>query len=172
MTLTIDPTAQPRRLGADDADLPLVLTLIRNAFAYMDGIIDPPSSLHRMSLDGLRRQAAADEIWALGTPPVACMILTRKHDTLYLGKLATAAHLREQGLARRLIDHAAARAQDLGLTSLTLQTRVELVANHAAFRALGFVETARTRHVGYNRDTSITFVRSLIASATARRADP
>lgn len=151
----------PRRLRPDDPDLPLVLDLIRSAFSYMDGVIDPPSSMHRLTLDHLRADAAASEIWALGRPPRACMILTPRPDTLYLGKLATALDHRGQGLARRMIDHAVARAQECGLRTLTLQTRVELTANHAAFAALGFVESGRTRHDGYDRDTSITFVRTV-----------
>jgi hypothetical protein len=48
----------------------------------------------------------------------------------------------------------------LGLDHLELQTRVELTENHATFRAMGFVETGRTAHPGYDR-TSITFRRAL-----------
>lgn len=155
------PDRLPRQLGPDDPDLPLVLTLIRDSFAYMDGVIDPPSSVHRVTMDSLRADTETSEVWALGSPPVACMILTRRPDTLYLGKLATAPDLRGQGLARRLIDHAADRARDLGLGTLSLQTRVELVANHAAFAALGFVESGRTRHEGYDRDTSVRFIRGV-----------
>ena len=159
----------PRRLGPDDPDLTQVLALIRESFAYMDGVIDPPSSMHRLTLNSLQENAAQAEVWALGTPPVACMILTPKPKTLYLGKLATAPELRGKGLARRMITHAASRARDLGLASLTLQTRVELVANHAVFKALGFVESGRTRHDGYARDTSITFVRNLSDPSSQRR---
>ena len=49
------------------------------------------------------------------------------------------------------------RARELGLAAVELQTRVELVENHATFAALGFVETARTAHKGYDRPTTITF---------------
>jgi hypothetical protein len=41
-----------------------------------------------------------------------------------------------------------------------LQTRIELVENHAIFAALGFVETARTAHKGYDRPTTLTFRKS------------
>ena len=60
-----------------------------------------------------------------------------------------------------LINSAAARARALGLTHLELQTRVELVANHATFTAMGFVETGRTAHKGYARPTSITYQRKV-----------
>ena len=158
--ITLD---NPRRLSGDDPDLARVLALIRDSFAYMDGVIDPPSSMHRMTEKSLCTDASRSEIWVIGTPPIACMVLTPRPDTLYLGKLAVASAARGQGLARRMIDHAAARAAALGLPSLTLQTRIELTANHATFAALGFTQTGRTRHDGYDRDTSITFTLSVAA---------
>ena len=41
------------------------------------------------------------------------------------------------------------------------ERRVELEANHRAFIAMGFVETERTAHAGYDRPTSITFRRAV-----------
>lgn len=81
-----------------------VLALIRAAFAYMDGVIDPPSSMHRLTEGDIARQAREGEVWVLGTPPVACMFLTVKDDWLYLGKLAVASDQRGKGHARRLVD--------------------------------------------------------------------
>jgi ribosomal protein S18 acetylase RimI-like enzyme len=72
-----------------------------------------------------------------------------------------AASHRGQGLARRLIDQAEARARALQLPALELQTRVELVENQAAFRAMGFEEVGRTAHEGYDHPTSITFRRAV-----------
>lgn len=145
----------PRRLAPDDPALPAVLDQIREAFAYMDGVVDPPSSIHRLTLDDLRK----GDVWALGDPPVAAMMLTVKGDALYLGKLAVAAAHRGQGLSRRMVEAAVARAAALGLPAVELQTRVELTANQAAFTAMGFAETARTAHPGYDRPTSITYRR-------------
>ena len=145
----------PRRLAPDDPALPAVLDLIREAFAYMDGVVDPPSSIHRLRLDDLR----AGEVWALGDPPVAAMMLTVRGDALYLGKLAVAVAHRGQGLSRRMVEAAVARAAALGLSAVELQTRIELTANQAAFTALGFAEIARTAHPGYDLPTSITYRR-------------
>ena len=97
--------------------------------------------------------------WSPGTPPRACLILTPKGATLYLGKLAVDRGARGRGLSRQLIEHATDRARALGLPSVTLQTRVELVANQKTFETMGFVETGRTAHPGYDRPTSITYVR-------------
>lgn len=142
-------------------DAPAILTLIRAAFAYMDGVIDPPSSMHLLTAAEIARQIATAEVWAIGTPPLACMILTPKGDWLYLGKLAVAHDLRGRGLARALVATAMQRAATLGLRGVELHTRIELLANHATFTALGFHETARSAHPGYDRPTSLTFRRPL-----------
>lgn len=146
------------RLVMSESDLAAVLRLIQAEFAFMDGRIDPPSSMHRLTTEDL---AAAAEVWAIGRPAIACMVLTPREDALYLGKLAVARDQRGRGLARRLADHACARARALGLPALELQTRVELVENQATFRALGFAETGRTAHPGFDRPTSITFRKSV-----------
>lgn len=137
-----------------NADFGPVLRLIQSEFAYMEGRIDPPSSMRDLTEAAL---AAAPEVWALGEPPVACMVLTPKDNFLYLGKLAVAEGHRGQGLGRRMVAHAEARAAALGLAGVELQTRIELIENQQTFRAMGFVETARTAHKGYANPTSVTF---------------
>lgn len=148
----------PPYRARDPFDWSAVLRLIQTEFADMQGRIDPPSSMLALTEASL---AAMPEVWVAGTPPVACMVLTPKTDVLYLGKLAVARAHRGQGLARQMVAVAEARARDLGLPWLELQTRIELVENHTAFAALGFVETAKTAHKGYDRPTTITFRKAI-----------
>lgn len=140
-----------------------VLALIREAFAYMDGRIDPPSSMHRVDEQSVIAQATSGEVWLIGprTAPLACVFLTPKPPALYLGKLAVTEAARGTGLARVLVDKAAERARALGLSHLTLQTRVELTRNHATFRALGFDQTGASSHPGFDKITSFTFTKVL-----------
>ena len=145
----------------DPYDWPALLALIRAEFAYMDGRIDPPSSMHRLTPDSLASQSRNAEIWAIGDPPVACVVLTPKPRALYVGKLAVAASHRRQGLARRLVVLAENRAKALQKAFLELEVRVELVENQRAFIALGFIEAARTAHTGYDRPTSVTMRRAV-----------
>ncbi|MEW2914776.1 GNAT family N-acetyltransferase [Leisingera sp. JC11] len=146
----------PRRLAPDDPSLVDVLDLIRRSFACMEGRIDPPSSMHLLTLAALQDQCRSGEIWATGTPPSACVFLTPRPDCLYLGKLAVEEAQRGTGLARALVALAAARASALGLPVLRLQTRVELTENHAAFARMGFRKTGETAHPGFDRPTSVT----------------
>lgn len=147
---------QCERIFPGDPRLVGVLDLIRRAFAGMEGRIDPPSSMHRLTVETLSEAAGNEELWAIGDPPVACILLAVKDDALYLSKLAVDEAARGRGLARRLVELAERRATDLGLAALELQTRVELTENHAAFARLGFVKTADFTHPGYDRATSLT----------------
>ena len=151
----------PRRMTATEDFGPL-LALIRAGFAFMDGRIDPPSSATRLTTSDLARQAQDREVWVLEEQgaPVACMVISPRQGDLYLGKLAVAEPCRRQGLARQLVKLAANRARDLGLAAVTLHSRIELSENHAVFRALGFVQTGKSAHEGYDHPTSLTFTRS------------
>lgn len=148
-------------------DWAALLALIRQAFAGMEGRIDPPSSMHALTESAIAEQAAAGEVWVIGAPPLACVFLTPKPGRLYIGKLAVAEAQRGRGLGRRLIDLAEVRARAMGLPLLELQTRVELVENHAAFAAMGFAKMGETAHPGHVRPTSLTFTRAVAPAAPA-----
>ncbi len=153
----------PERRQPDDPDLGDIHTLLHRCFAYMDGRIDPPSSLHDLNVAGIARACTIGEVWTIGAPPVACVFLTEKLGRLYLGKLAVDPTRRGAGLARALVELAEERAQALDLPMLELQTRIELVENHATFARLGFVKTAEGSHEGYDRPTEITMQKRLYA---------
>ena len=148
----------PYRAGAD-TDWDAVLGLIRAEFAHMAGRIDPPSSMHDLTEAAVAAQAQSGEVWLIGTAPAACVFLSARPPVLYVGKLAVAAPMRRQGLAQALMAVADARARALSLPVLQLQTRIELVENHAVFTAMGFHQTAATAHPGFDRPTSLTFER-------------
>ena len=118
--------------------------------------------MHLLTEATIAEQAVSGEIWVIGHPALACVMLSPKPGELYLHKLAVDPGHQRRGLARALIAQAEARAKAMGLPALTLMTRVELVENHAVFRSLGFVETGRTAHPGYDRPTTIRFAKPLI----------
>ncbi len=151
----------PIRLAPDSPVIPGVLTLIRDSFAFMEGRINPPSSMHRLSTSDVRQQARQGEIWVIGDRPDAVVFLTPKPGCMYLSKLAVDKDRRGLGLARRLVDLAEMRAAAMGLQVLELQTRVELVENHSAFGRMGFRKSGETAHPGYDRTTSITMQKHL-----------
>jgi N-acetylglutamate synthase-like GNAT family acetyltransferase len=147
----------------DFADWGSVLVLLQSAFAYMDGRIDPPSSLHRLGVEELRAKARQESL-ILGTENdalIGCAFAEVRSDCVYVGKVAVAMPYRGRGVARKLLTAAESIARRSGLQVLELQTRVELVENHQTFAALGFKKIAETAHPGYTRPTSITMRRHI-----------
>jgi GNAT superfamily N-acetyltransferase len=156
---------QVRQAGPGDPVWPQVLPLIRAAFAPMDGVVDPPSSVHRLTVDTLDEKAATETclVAVEGVHLLGCCFVRQEQHALYLGKLAVHARERGRGVGRALLAAAEARARSLGLTRLRLETRIELVDNHATFAAWGFERTAENSHPGYTRPTSVEMTKRLPA---------
>ena len=140
-----------------------LLDVIRASFAYMDGVIDPPSSVHRLTVQSLREKAAAElGFLAIAADEIAgCAFVAEKDDHFYLRKLAVTPAWQGRGIGRRLLQAAEEHASRVGKPILELQTRVELDGNQRLFATLGFVETGRTSHAGFNRPTSVTMRKAL-----------
>lgn len=153
--------AQATRLRPNDPNIPHLYELLQRSFAYMEGRIDPPSSLHRLTKALISEHCETGEVWAIGDPPVACVFLTPKPECLYVGKLAVDHAMRGQGLARQLVQVAEACARALGLPRLELNARIELTENHKTFAALGFKKNAEHCHPGFTRTTFISMRKSV-----------
>ena len=145
------------------ADWNALLLLLQSAFAYMDGRVDPPSSLHRMGVEQLRAKARQESLILAtdGYALVGCAFAEVRSDCVYVGKVAVNVAYRGRGIARQLLTVVESIARRSGLEFLELQTRVELVENHQTFAALGFKKFAETAHPGYTRTTSITMRRHI-----------
>ena len=140
-----------------------LLALLQETYAYMEGRIDPPSSLNQMDLDSLISKSRHEEmILAVEAGElVGCLFATKKGGAFYLAKIAVSKSRRGQGIARKMFDKAEALARHWNLKALVLETRIELIENHLAFAAIGFVKTMESAHPGYDRATSITMEKSL-----------
>ena len=151
-----------RRLEAGDTtELAQVLRLIQTSFAYMTGRIDPPSTMHQLTVSALAQMAKDGSVLALGDPVAACLVAKPLPHALYLGKIAIASDLRGRGVLRALLERSEELARSLSLSRLELQVRIELVENQKIFGKCGFVETARNAHLGYDRATEITMQKLL-----------
>jgi GNAT superfamily N-acetyltransferase len=111
---------------------------------------------------------AAEETLILATEGqnlIGCAFAALGDDRVYVGKIAVAQSARGKGVARAMLTAAEVLARKHGRRFLELQTRIELVENHATFGALGFEKVAETAHPGYNRPTSITMRKRVVESA-------
>lgn len=140
-----------------------LLDVILSAFAFMDGVIDPPSSALGLTPASLAAKAAAETcfIAVANDRLVGCIFAAERADALYVGRLAVAPDAQRRGIGRRLMIAAERLARQLDKAALELETRVELAGNHAVFSHMGFVEIERTAHPGYDRPTSITLRKRL-----------
>jgi len=149
------------------SDWPQLLGLVRDSFAYMDSRIDPPSSLKTMGIEEFKAKAVEETLIIAEENRIiiGCTFAALREDCVYVGKVAVAQSARGKGVARAMFAAAEAMARRHGHKYLELQTRVELVENHATFAALGFQKVAESAHPGYNRPTSITMRKRVAESA-------
>lgn len=146
------------RIGEEFGRWNELLAMIRASFAYMDGVIDPPSSVHRLTPELLAAKAEAETGFvALAAGEIAgCAFLAEQPDHFYLGKLAVAPAWQGRGVGALLMRAAERHALMAGKPVIELQTRVELAGNQRLFARLGFAETGRSAHAGFERPTSVT----------------
>ncbi len=135
-----------------------LLALIQSAFSYMEGRIDPPSSLAKLTIGNIQTKAEQETLLLAWdhSALVGCVFIEDLGDWLYIGKLAIAPPYQGKGIGQSLIAACTDLARTRGKSGLELQTRIELVENHTFFSTMGFVKTGETAHQGYDRPTSIT----------------
>lgn len=138
-----------------------VLDLIQRTFAYMEDRIDPPSSMHDLNLENVLERQANGDVLLIGDIPEACMFIEEKGEALYLGKLAVEPKLRGNGRFDALIEKAESIAGARGLSMLEIESRIELTEVHRAFARLGFKETRKGSHDGYQKPTYIVMRMSI-----------
>ena len=147
----------------DFADWAALHALLDRSFAPMAARIDPPSSMTRLT-PSLLAEKAGDELLLTcmsGDELVACAFVRPETGWAYIGKIAVHDDWRKRGTTRQMFDLVETHGRRAGWSHLELQVRVELTENLAAFGRLGFVETARTAHAGYDRPTSVTMQKRL-----------
>lgn len=135
-----------------------LLSLVLQSFAYMEGVVDPPSSALSLTPASLRNKASAERAFVAmeGDSLLGCIFCRPEQpECLYVGKLAVLPDAQGRGIGRALLATAEDAARDLGLPQMRLETRIELVANHATFAAWGFSKTGEKHHKGYSRPTFI-----------------
>lgn len=79
-----------------------LLALIMASFAYMDGVIDPPSSAHRLTLENLSEKARAEIAFVAldGDELLGCLFCRPEPPAcLYVGKLCVSRKRRERASA-------------------------------------------------------------------------
>jgi len=154
---------QIRRAAENFADWPELLRLLQGAFEYMEGRIDPPSSLQRLTPASIAEKSREEALFLASDDGelIGCVFARPRDGALYVGKLAVRRDQQHNGIGRRLMEAVEDHARDSRVESLELETRIELAENRETFAAMGYVKTAEHAHQGYERTTFITMRKKL-----------
>lgn len=140
-----------------------LLKLLQHAFAYMEGRINPPSSLGRLNIQSLKQKILDETLFTAvdGQRLVGCAFAKINDDTVYLGKLAVHADYQGLGLSRQLITRVEQLALQSQLPVVEMETRIELTENQQLFEHLGYRRVAENSHAGFSRPTSYCYQKNL-----------
>ncbi len=145
-------------------DAAAIAGVIAAAFAQYRGRLVPESGAFRETTATiaaeLERGAGAIVAERKGEM-LGCVLVEEKEGDLYFGRLSVLPSARGLGLAKRLIDAVEAEARRRGIAGVRLGVRVVLTDNQRLFQTLGYRETSREAHPGFNHPTSINMRKPL-----------
>ena len=145
-------------------DAASIAATIAASFAQYRGKLVPESGAFRETAEGIAGELArgAGAIVAeRDGEMLGCVLVEEMEGDLYFGRLSVRPLARGQGLARRLIEAVEGEARRRGLAGVRLGVRIVLTENQRLFASLGYRETSREAHPGFDRPTSINMRKPL-----------
>jgi predicted N-acetyltransferase YhbS len=150
-------------------DAAVLAATIAAAFEQYRGRLVPESAAFRETADAISRELAAgsDAIIAeqdgevLGCVVIKPVGADDSAADLYFGRLSVTPAARGRGIARRLVAAVEDEARRRGLAGVRLGVRIVLTENQRLFTSLGYVETSREAHPGFDHPTSIRMRKAL-----------
>jgi predicted N-acetyltransferase YhbS len=137
---------------------------IAAAFKQYRGRLVPESGAFRETTHAISHELADGTsaiIAEQNGETLGCVMMKPVDGDLYFGRLAVTPSARGRGIARRLVEAVEAEAGRRGLAGVRLGVRIVLTENQRFFTALGYVETSREAHPGFDHPTSITMRKPL-----------
>lgn len=138
--------------GATAADAPAIASLIRLAFAHQPVPLDPAPSALRETAESVASSLARGG-GAVVEGFRGAVLWEERSGGLHVHRLAVHPSWRRHGYARALVAAAEAEARRRGLPRLHLGVRLALAGNRRLFGDLGFTETVRHAHEGFEHPT-------------------
>ncbi len=136
--------------AAAPADLPAVAAIVEAAYShYIARIGRKPGPM----LDDHGARIAAGQIFVLDADGAVrgLVVLVEQPGILLLDNLAVAPDAQGQGIGRRLLAFAEARARARGFGAIRLYTHERMTENIALYARAGYAETHRATEGGYPR---------------------
>lgn len=144
-------------------DLAEIVALVHRAFGEYRRKLQPESGALSESVDSLAERLTKNRLFLAlkGGKLAGAVFAAVKGDAVYLDRLSVDPHARGLGIARRLIDAVEEHARESGAARVTLGVRLALTQNISFFERLGFVETGRKAHAGFDAPTSMDMEKRL-----------
>lgn len=145
-------------------DAASIAATIAAAFAQYRGKLVPESGAFRETAEGIAAELARRTsaiVAERNGEMLGCVLVEEIEGDLYFGRLSVLPAARGLGLARLLIDAVEAEALRRGLAGVRLGVRIVLTDNQRLFASLGYRETSREAHPGFDRPTSINMRKPL-----------
>lgn len=150
--------------AATAGDAAAIAAVIAASFAQYRGKLVPESGAFRETADGIAAEMTKgiDAIVAeRNGEMLGCVLMEEREGDLYFGRLSVLPPGRGLGLGRLLIDAVEAEARRRGLAGVRLGVRLVLTDNQRLFQSLGYRETSREAHPGFDHATSINMRKPL-----------
>ena len=144
--------------AATAADAAAIATTIAAAFEEYRGKLEPESGAFRETAEGIAAELGRESgaiVAERNGRMLGCVMVKLEEDDLYFGRLAVVPAARGQGIARKLIEAVDDEARRRELSGVRLGVRTVLTENQRLFTALGYIETSREAHEGFDHPTSI-----------------
>jgi ribosomal protein S18 acetylase RimI-like enzyme len=150
--------------AATAADAAAIATTIAASFEQYRGRLEPESGAFDETADGIAAELARESGAILAERNgriIGCVMVKLIDDDLYFGRLSVLPEARGQGIARRLVEAVEDEARRRELAGIRLGVRIVLTENQELFASLGYVETSREAHEGFDHPTSINMRKAL-----------
>ena len=148
-----------------EADIPVILSVIKEAFAEYKGRLDPPSSAERKTIEIVKAEleSANAVVVEVEGSIVGCVFYRPQGDSIYVDRLSVLPRFRNRGLAWAMLEKIEHQARSAGYKTVTLSVRVVLKKQQAYYRRFGFEFEEYGTHAGYAQPTSMKMKKNLIA---------
>jgi ribosomal protein S18 acetylase RimI-like enzyme len=151
------------RAGTVD-DAAGMAAVIAASFAQYRGRLVPESGAFRETAATIAAELAGGAgaiVAERNGEMLGCVLVEEKEGDLYFGRLSVLPSARGRGLAGQLIEAVETEARRRGLAGVRLGVRIVLTDNQRLFQALGYRETSREAHPGFDHPTSINMRKPL-----------
>jgi ribosomal protein S18 acetylase RimI-like enzyme len=141
--------------AATDADLPAALTVLHAAFAEYRAWLDPPSGVHRETVESLRAYLERGHmaLASIDDMLVGVVLYHAEPGHIYFGRLSVLPEYRRRGIAGILIEYVETYARKLGLPRVRLSVRIAQPQNRAYYERIGYRFVEARTHAGYSAPT-------------------